>query len=177
MIRSIEVKLEAVEMMLYYWQSISEREKVAESYLREVANNQDMSYCYNEEFSPESVRKVLSAISNRELLSDATQAERKFWNWNMWMVEDIDNMNNMVKPIKTLNLSNMMDKLNEKGSKYEEIEVHFIPGHEDEYIIEDNKLIINFFKLMINPMDSTDIKIVGKPFMEYIEEKLTELIG
>lgn len=95
----------------------------------------------------------------------------------MWMVEDLDNMNNMVKPVKMLNLDNMIEKLNEKGSKYEELEVHFIPGHESEYTIEENKLIINFFKIMVNPMDDTDIKISGKPFREYVEEKLFEMIG
>jgi hypothetical protein len=177
MIKKIEIKFEAVEMMLYYWQSIAEREKVSESYLTEVADNKDMNYCYNMEFSPESVRKVLSAISNRELLNNATQAEKKFWNCNMWMVEDLDNMNNMVKPVKMLNLDYLVEKLNEHNPKYENIEVHFIPGHEEEYKIEDNKLIINFFKIMINPMDETDIKITGKPFKEYIEEKLIELIS
>lgn len=177
MINKIKVEFQAIEMMLYYWQSIAEREKVGESYLREVADNEDMNYCYNTEFNPESVRKVLSAISNRELLNNATKAERKFWNCNMWMVEDLDNMNNMVKPVKLLNLDYLIEKLNENESKYEELEVHFIPGHEEEYIIKDNKLIINFFKIMINPMDSKDIKIVGKPFNEYIEEKLIELIS
>lgn len=176
MINRIKIDFEAVEMMLYYWQSIAERQKVGETFLREVANNEDMSYCYNMEFNPESVRKVLSAISNRELLNNATKPERKFWSCNMWMVEDLDNMNNMVKPVKMLNLDNMIEKLNEKGSKYEELEVHFIPGHESEYTIEENKLIINFFKIMVNPMDDTDIKISGKPFREYVEEKLFEMI-
>lgn len=177
MINRIEIKFETIEMMLYYWQSIAERQKVGESYLKEVADTEDMNYCYNTEFNPESVRKVLSAISNRELLNNATKPERKFWNCNMWMVEDLDNMNNMVKPVKMLNLDYMIEKLNEKESKYEKIEVHFIPGHEEEYRIEENKLIINFFKIMINPMDDTDIKILGQPFKEYIEEKLIELIS
>lgn len=177
MIKKIEIKFEAIEMMLYYWQSIAEREKVVESYFMEVADNKDMNYCYNMEFNPESVRKVLSAISNRELLNNATKAERKFWNCNMWMVEDLDNMNNMVKPVKMLNLDYFIEKLNEKGSEYESLEIHFIPGHQEECILEDNKLIINFFKIMINPMDNTDIKILGQHFKEYIEEKLIKLIS
>lgn len=177
MIKKIIVNFESIEMMLFYWQSIAEREKVGEAYLIEVGESKDMNYCYNLEFNPESVRKVLSAISNRELLNNATKAEKKFWNCNMWMVEDLDNMNNMVKPVKMLNLDYFIDKLNEKESKFEELEVHFIPGHEEEYIIDDNKLIINFFKIMINPMDENDIKIAGKPFNEYIEEKLIELIS
>ena len=176
MIKRINIEFEAVEMMLFYWQSISEREKVSESFMMDVADKEDMRYCYNMEFNPESVRKVLSAISNRELLNNATKAERKFWNCNMWMVEDLDNVNNMVKPIKLLNLDYLIDKLNEKESRFEEIEIHFIPGHEEEYRIEDNKLIINFFKIMVNPMDESDIKIAGKSFKEYIEEKIFEMI-
>lgn len=176
MIKRIKIEFDTVEMMLYYWQSISERDKVAESFMIEVGAKEDMSYCYNIEFDPESVRKVLSAISNRELLNNATKAERKFWNCNMWMIEDLDNMTAMVNPVKMLNLDYLIGKLNEKNPKYEELEVHFIPGHEEEYRIEDNKLIINFFKIMVNPMDNTDVKISGQPFKEYVEEKLFTIV-
>ena len=46
-----------------------------------------------------------------------------------------------------------------------------IPGHEDEYYIDENKLVINFFRLMVDFMDETKVNISGKPLKEYIEEK------
>ncbi|WP_353095419.1 hypothetical protein [Tissierella praeacuta] len=175
MIKSIKTNFETVEMMLYIWQSVAEREKIAESFMIEVANKEEMKYLYGEEFNEESVRKVLSAISNRELLSDSTKQERKFWNNNMWMLEDLDNMNNMVKPVKTLNLDDVKGKLSGE-TKYEDLEVIFIPGHEAEYYIDDNKLVINFFRLMVDFMDETKVNISGKPLKEYVEEKLSEMV-
>lgn len=174
MINTIKINVDTVEMMLFIWQSVAEREKVAESFMLEVANKKEMDYLYGEDFNKESVRKVLSAISNRELLNNPTKKESRFWNYNMWMLEDLDNMNNMVKPVKTLNLDSLKEKLSD--SNFNEIEIIFIPGHVDEYIVDDNKLVINFFKLMVNPMDSNDVKILGKPFKEYIEEKVLEMV-
>lgn len=176
MIKEIKVEFKAIEMMLYYWQSIAEREKVGESYLLEVADLPEMSYLYDNDFNKESVRKVLSAISNRELLNNATKKESKYWNNNMWMLEDLENMNNMVHPIKTLNLNYFIEKLNEKETDYEELEIIFLPGHQDEYLIDGNKLVVNFFRLMVDFMDSTKVNVSGQPFKDYIEEKLIELI-
>lgn len=172
MVKTLKVNCDAIEMMLYYWESIAEREKVVESFMIEVANKKEMEYLYNDEFSKDSVRKVLSAISNREVLNNSTKLERKFWNNNMWMLEDLNNMNNMVKPIKTLNLDYLKNSLD---SKYEELEVIFIPGHNEEYYIDKNKLIINFFRLMVDFMDENIVKIGGKLLKEYIEEKLNEI--
>ncbi len=177
MIKKIKVNFEPVEMMLFYWQSIAEREKVGETYLMEVANLDEMNYIYDEDFNKESVRKVLSAISNREMLNNANKKESKYWNNNMWMLEDLENMNNMIKPIKTLNLDYFLDDLNKKNTELDEIELIFLPGHQDEYIIDENKLVINFFRLMVDYMNTEKINIAGKAFKDYIEEKLTELVG
>jgi len=175
LIKTIKVNYDVVEMMLFFWQSVAEKEKVSEFYMTDVAEKDEMKYLYGPEFSKESVRKVLSAISNRELLSDATKKERKFWNYNMWMLEDLGNMNNMIKPIKTLNL----DYIKEKyigDTKFDEIEVIFIPGNEEEYYIDGNKLVINFFRLMVDFMDETKVNISGKPLNEYIEDKIQEML-
>ena len=174
MIKTIKISFDTVEMMLFIWQSIADKEKVVDSFFIELANKEDMKYLYGEEFNEDSVRKVLSAISNREVLNNASKKERKFWNNNMWILEDLDNMNNMVKPVKTLNLDDLKLKLNGE-TKFEEVEVIFIPGHEEEYYIEDNKLVINFFRLMVDFMDDTKVNISGKPLNEYIEEKLLEM--
>lgn len=172
MVKSITVSLDAVEMMIYFWQAVSEREKVSEMYMREVADRAEMKYLYNEEFNQESVRKVLSAISNRELLSGATKAEMKFWNNNMWMMEDFENMRNMIKPIKTLNLEDIKESIDGEDK---DLEVVFVPGHLKEYTIDGNKLIINFFRIMVNYEDPSKVTISQKPLKEYIKERLQEI--
>lgn len=93
----------------------------------------------------------------------------------MWILEDLGNMNNMIRPVKTLNLDYLKEKFNEE-TKFDEIIVIFIPGHEDEYYIDENKLVINFFRLMVDFMDETQVNISGKPLKEYIEEKILEIL-
>lgn len=173
----IKVNLEIIEGMLYYWQATSEKEKVGESYLNNIANMDSMKLIYDGEFNAESVRRALSAISNREIFSGENRKEGRFWNNNMWMMEDLSYTDMMVKPLKVLNLNSMIEKLNtyEGSSKYEEIEVSFVPGHLDEYKIVDNKLIINFFR--VKPSLYDDSTSIGeKELIDFIEEKLLELL-
>lgn len=179
MVKSIKTNLDAIEASLYLWQSVSEREKVADSYLISIAEYPDMKYLYNDEFNPESVRKVLSAIVNREMINGRTKTEMRFWNNNMWMLEDLGFTNMMVKPVKTLHSDKFVEKINSEnnGDKYENILISFVPGHIDEYYIDENKLIINFFKIMVDLYDETKVTIAGKDFDDYIEEKLIELIN
>lgn len=179
MIKRIIVKLDIIEAMLYYWQATSEREKVGESYLNNIAQFPEMKYIYDSEFNDESVRKVLSAISNREILNSDSKKERKFWNNNMWMLEDLEYTNMMVAPLKVLNLNALIDQLNNKNekSKYEELEVVFVPGHQDEYLIAENKLIINFFRVKPDLYEEGKVTIGETLLLDYIEEKLTELVS
>ncbi|WZL71663.1 hypothetical protein QBE52_11145 [Clostridiaceae bacterium 35-E11] len=178
MLQRIKINVDAIEAMLYYWQATNEKEKVGESYLNDIANLSQMNYVYDDEFSKESVRRVLSAISNREPFVSKTKKEGRFWNNNMWMLEDLEYTNMMVQPIKTLNLDFLVDKLNAKTNKkdYQEVEVIFLPGHLDEYNIVDNKLIINFFR--VKPDLYEDKTTIGeKDFIEFIEAKLYELLN
>lgn len=176
MINSITVNLDTVEMMLFYWQSVSEREKVADSFMWEVAEKEDMKYLYDDEFSKDSIRKVLSAISNREMLNNCNKKENRFWNNNMWMLEDMENMNNMVNPVKRLNLDDLKEKFKDAKTTYDRIEVVFIPGHVEEYYIDKNKIVINFFKLLVDFMDAEKVNIGEKPLKEYVEEKINEAL-
>lgn len=173
---TITVNLDVVEMMLFFWQSIAERQKIADSFMWEVAEKEDMQYLYNENFTKESIRKVLSAISNREILNHPSKEESRFWNYNMWMLEDLENMNNMVIPIKRLNLDDLKSELKDINTKYDKLEVVFIPGHLEEYYIDENKIIINFFKIQVDFMDSLLVKISDKTIKEYIEEKAREAL-
>lgn len=166
----MNIKFDTIEMMLYFWDSISQREKVGEAFIIGLGEHEDMRYLYGADFNKESVRKILSAISNRELVNHPTKKESRFWNNNMWMLEDIGFMNKMVAPVKTLNLDNLKGKL--PKDKYEVI---FVPGHMDEFYIKDNKLIINFFKIVVDMFEDGNITIADKPFNEYIEEKLLSM--
>ncbi|ABR46689.1 conserved hypothetical protein [Alkaliphilus metalliredigens QYMF] len=179
MIKRIKTKLDVIEGMLYYWQATSEKDKVGEKYIITMAEQEEMQYIYDEEFNQESVRKVLSAISNRELLNSESKKARKFWNNNMWMLEDLEYTNLMIAPLKTLNLDALIDKLNNKAvnSQYEEPEVIFLPGHHDEYTIKDNKLIINFFRVKADLYEENKVMIGDQLLVDYIEEKLSELVS
>ena len=56
---SIKINNEVVEMMLYFWQSASEGQKVVESFIIDVANRDEMKLIYNDKFDEEAVRRVL----------------------------------------------------------------------------------------------------------------------
>ncbi|MDO5018342.1 MAG: hypothetical protein Q4E02_03490 [Lagierella massiliensis] len=178
MANSIKTNLDIIESLLYFWQATSEGEKVGESYMASITDMEDMKYIYNDEFKEDNARKVLSAISNKELLSHANKTERRFWNNNMWMMEDLGFTNMMVAPVKQLHSDKFLDAVNKNPNKdkFEKIEIVFVPGHFDEYYMDENRLIINFFKIMVDIFDEEKITIDGKPFDDYIEEKLIELI-
>lgn len=179
MIDTASVKIEAIEGMLYYWQATSEREKVGENYLVNITEFAGMESLYGEDFTPESARKVLSAISNREMLNDASKTERKFWNNNMWMLEDLEFTNKMVEPVKLLNLEDIIKEVNDQVSnpKHSEIEVLFIPGHKDEYYIDGNRLIINFFRIMPDIYGTGEVKLGELEFKQFIKDKIVELVS
>lgn len=179
LIKTIKLKLDAIEGMLYYWQATSEKEKVGESYLVNITEFPGMDRLYGDDFTPESARKVLSAISNREMLNDSSKTERKFWNNNMWMLEDLEYTNTMVAPLKVLNLDDLVEKINSSvsDSKYEDIEVIFIPGHKEESYIDGNKVVINFFRVMPDIYGGDSVKIGEKELKSYIEEKIIEAVS
>lgn len=78
MIKQIELNLETIESMLYLWTALAEKEKVAESFFVDVAKQYPLQAIKTKDFNEESVRRVLSAIQNRELLSTATKEEKDF---------------------------------------------------------------------------------------------------
>lgn len=175
MLKTINKNLNVIESMLYFWQATKEKEKVGENYLVTLSEYEEMKLLYGDDFDSESVRKALSAISNREMLNGGTQKERQFWNNNMWMMEDMDYMKMMVEPLKTLSLDSLVEKINEKKTINEEnIEVVFVPANKEEYLIKGNKLVINFFKVTPDIMGEEITRIEGKELEVYIEEKILE---
>jgi hypothetical protein len=177
MIKRVRVKLDVIESMLYFWQATSEKEKVGEAYINDISQYDDMKLIYNSEFGDEEVRTVLSAISNVELLNTTNKKSRKFWNNNMWMMEDLEYTNMMVSPVKVLNLNSILDELNENNnSNYEEIEVVFVPWNHEIYKIQGNKLIVNFFRVKPDLFDETKVTIEDMAIREFVKEKLIEIV-
>ncbi len=74
----MKINYEIIEMMVFFWDQVKNREKIQDAYLVEIANKKELAMIYDEEFTRDSFRKVLSAISNKELLSSPTKAESRF---------------------------------------------------------------------------------------------------
>ncbi|MGL5439042.1 MAG: hypothetical protein ACRDA4_01460 [Filifactoraceae bacterium] len=178
MVKTIRANMNVIESMVYFWEATKDREKVGEKYLVTLTEYDEMKLLFDGEFSAESMRKVLSAISNREMLNNSTQKERQFWNNNMWMLEDMDIMKMMVSPLKSLNLDDIVEKVNSKVElPYEDIEVVFVPANKEEYIMKGNKLIINFFRVQSDMFDEKKVSIGGVDLKEYIQDKICEMKG
>jgi hypothetical protein len=177
MIKSISVSLDVIEALLFFWQSVKDKKKVTELFIHDVTTMPGLKDAYDDEFNQESVRGALSAITNREVYSGRNRKEGRFYSNNLWMLEDLNYTDRMVQPVKKLNLHSLVDKLNatQTGGHFRELEVIFSPLHFEEYIIKNNKLIINFFA--VRPSDTGEGVYIGeKEWLSFIEEKLIELI-
>lgn len=176
MIKTIKTNLNTLESMIYFWQASSENEKVPEDYLAEIANRPEMSILYGDDFNAASVRKILSCLTNHEKLSDINEKEYKFLHDNMWVMDDVGVMSMMVAPIKVLNADALVEKVNaKKDIPYENVEIIFLPGTDKDYMVKENQLYINFFKIQADLYDENNVTINGQPIMDYIEEKVLEL--
>jgi hypothetical protein len=176
MIQRIKINLDAVESLLYFWQATADKEKVNERFINDVSDMEGYKYIYDDEFIKESLRKILSAVTNKEIFTSQNRKEGRFWNNNLWMLEDLGYTDMMVSPLKHLNLENLATDLKELNTEksYEEIEVIFVPAHLEDYYVVDNKLIVNFFRL--RPEDG-DLFINEKGLVDFIEEKIrTEIL-
>lgn len=164
----VKINYEVVEMLVFVWEQVKDRLKVQDTYFIEVANRPELSVIYTDDFTKDSFRKVLSAISNRELISVPTKAESRFWNLNMWILEDLENMRNMLAKVKKINLDDIKTD--------EEINVYFIPAHLEESYVDGKNLYINFYKIFVNHEDPAKANINGIEFEEYVRNKVLELL-
>ena len=168
----ININTEVVEMMIFFWSSVAEKEKVAEPYIISVAERPEMKLIYDDEFKEEGVRSVLSAISNRELLNGGSKKDKRFWNNTMWMMEDLGVMQAMIDPMKQLNLQEDEGELSTK-SGFDEVNVIFVPGTTDFFKVVDNNLVVNFFKIAVDIFGGTgEVTFDGKSLKDAIEEKI-----
>ena len=144
--KNIKIDFDVLEMMIFFWESVASKDKMGDDYFMSIAEKPQMEVVYNEDFSKDSVRRVMSAISNREKLNNRTLSESRFWNNNMWILEDLQTMHNMMAPIKTLNLAELTEKY-KASTKFDEIELIFIPAHAEEFYIKGNKRKISIHLL------------------------------
>lgn len=175
MVQSIKINLELIESMIYYWKATSEKEKVGEPYIFAVVSNPLMKPLYSSEFTPEGARRALSAISNREIFKADTKAEGRFWNNQMWMMEDMDTMEAMCSPLKKLNMKDALVEL-ETTKDVDQLEIIFVPGHFDTSYMIGNQLFVNFFKVA-GALFEDRPEIEGVPLKTYLLEALKKLLG
>lgn len=163
---SVKTNLKAVESMLVFWSMISEKEKVSDLFIQDMAQMSEFKASFDAEFKADSFSKVLSAVSNKELLNGMSKKEGRFWNYNLWMLEDMEFVAQMVDPLKKLNLDNL--------EAIGDVEVVFVPMNMQESFSKDGNLYINFFKTVYNEFENTT-SIEGKGISTYIQEKLSEM--
>lgn len=167
----LTVNTKALESMLFIWASLADREKLPDAFFIELSESPEMAAAYDENFDANGFRKVLSALANRELLNGATQREKRFWNNNMWMTEDLEFTNMMVEPLKTLNLDERAAEIC-KVAGSDECEVIFYPGCDEFATRKGNKLYINFFKVQLDIMNpDAPPTLEGQSIPDYIEAR------
>ena len=137
---NIKINLNGLEIMVCFWNSLMSREKVSESFLNDLCSMQEFSYIYNEDFNNESLRRVLSALNNKEPFS-GNKPERKYYSNSLMIMEYIDEVQPAINAIKKLNLNSIAEKAKE------DVEVVVVPGLSKGIEKTDNKLIVDFFGL------------------------------
>lgn len=175
MVKNIVINMKALESMLFIWSTLADRQKVADEFYSELAATPEMAAVYDDEFNENSFRKVLSAISNNELLNQASHKEKRFWNNNMWMMEDLGITQMMLEPVKTLNLNQRLSELPDT-IPYDQVEVIFYPGTTEISTIQENKLFINFFKIQVNVFDlEAEPKIQEQSIADFVMAELAKM--
>jgi len=137
---NIKINLNGLEIMVFFWNSLMSREKVSESFLNDLCSMQEFSYIYNEDFNNESLRRVLSALNNKEPFS-GNKPERKYYSNSLMIMEYIDEVQPTINAIKKLNLNSIAEKAKA------DVEVVVVPGLSKGIEKSDNKLIVDFFGL------------------------------
>ncbi len=174
MLKQVVINMKALESMLFIWASLKDKEKLADEFYINLAASPEMAAAYDQDFDPNAFRRVLSAISNRELLSDASKKEKRFWNNNMWMMEDLGVTEMMLEPVKTMNLDSRLSELPD-SIPYEKMEVIFYPGTTECSTLQGDKLFLNFFKITVNLFDPDAEPTIGElPVADFVLSELAK---
>ena len=173
---TLRTNLEAIEAMLYYWDATKDKEKVNERFLNDLAALPAMTMTYDNEWNAEAVCKILSGITNHEPLRPANRKEGRFFNNNLWMLEDLSLTREMAQPIKVLNLDQLAAKLSEESKVDRTITVYFAPLHLEEVYVRPDKdaIILNFFRLQPDFMGG--VSFCDQPLEDYLAGKLRQML-
>ena len=158
---NLKTNLNGLEIMVFFWNSIISKEKVNETFINDLCSMKEFSYIYNEDFSNESLRRVLSALNNKEPFT-GNKVERKYYSNNLMVLEYVEQVQPAIDFIKKLNL----DKLSHSAS--ENMEIIVVPGTSAGIEKQGNKLIVDFFKLKL----SGDILFIGEENLQTSIENL-----
>lgn len=175
MIKTIKINYEVIELMDFYWQTAARRKKLTDSYFLDVAKRPEMQTIYHEDFNENSVRKVLSAVINYEPVNEATKKEMEFYNFNKFFADDPGNVELTLPSIKTLNINEFLKEFPE-DTRYDEIQINFIPAYDILDKIEGNTLTINFFKLGVDFTDFETVLINNQQLKDYLRDKILEML-
>lgn len=162
--------------MLYYWDATKDKEKVNERFLNDLAALPAMTMTYDNEWNAEAVRKILSGITNHEPLRPANRKEGRFFNNNLWMMEDLSLTREMAQPIKVLNLTALAAKLSEEFQADRTITIYFAPLQLEEVYLRPDKdaIIMNFFRLQ--PDFAGGVNFCDQPLEDYLADQLRQLL-
>lgn len=144
---TMRVNIEVMEAMMYFWEATKGREKVNEKFINGVASLSPMPAIYDDSFSGETVRKVLSAITNREPLAPASRPEGRFFNNNLWMLEDLALPREIMSCLKVLNLDALAGEISAESAVDGELTVYFAPLHVEGVYRIKGGIVLNFFLL------------------------------
>ena len=175
MLETVKINFEVIELMDFYWQTAARREKLADSYLLDIANRAEMQTLYTEDFDANSVRKVLSAVINYEPVNDSTEKEIEFYKSNKFFADDPGNVELTLPTVKTLNVDALKDQF-KADTRYNSVQINFVPAYDMEDKIDGNTLTVNFFKLGIDFTDFETVLVKDQPLKEYIASKLEEML-
>ncbi len=166
----VRLNLDVLEAFLFFWSQMQDKIKVPEKFILELAAHPDLQPLYTQDFSAESVRRILSAISNKEALNALTKAEARFWNNNLWMLEDKDHLAALTQAVKTLRLDSMHEANGAllKALPYEDVMVSFIPWHLVDFQTIGSHIYINFFSVKPEVAEGTTATVQGMSIQAFV---------
>ena len=149
----LKMNLEALEAMDFFWAALKDRERISDLFIQEVTAMQGYELSYDEEFTSESVRRVLSALANREPFKASNKKEGRrvsndLYSNHLLMMDDLGIEKAMLQPVKQLNVEHLRQQIL-TGVSHEEIQIHVVPLHLDTHKVVKNHLLINFFKIQL----------------------------
>jgi len=143
-LHNIKVNLNGLEIMVFFWNSIISKEKVNEAFINDLCSMKEFSFIYDGEFNNDSLRTILSALTNKEPYK-ASKKEMKFYSNNLRVLEYIDEVLPTIHAIKKLNVDMLSQKLDSNIN-----EIIVTPGTSNAITKSENALIVDFFAIRLS---------------------------